>query len=124
MRWLMTLLPRTLTYFFNQKIPWLYKLILLLPVLWYLTPVARLANALPLLGLLDAFTIILVTLALFTSACSRYLQSKARKEKVSEASETVDGVARPAARPVEIIEGEYYVIDHSQSEPQPRKKAS
>lgn|SRR5689334_9659318 len=102
MRWLLTLLPRTISYLFNEQIPFFYKLLLLIPVFWQFTPVARLSYALPVLGLLDEFTIILLTMALFTYLVGRYLQRKnPRKDEVTA--------------PLETIEGEYYVIDRKES---------
>lgn len=100
MRWLLNLLPRTISYLFNEQIPFFYKLILLIPIFWQFTPVARLSNALPILGLLDEFTVILLTMALFTYLVGRHLQRKAPKTDTVTTLET--------------IEGEYYVIDHQE----------
>ncbi len=99
MRWLLTLLPRTINYFLSERVPFYYKLLLLIPVFWMFTPVARIANAIPWFGLLDEFTIILLTMALFTYLVGRYLQRKAAKQ------------TPPPTVPLETIEGEYYVID-------------
>ena len=123
LRWLFTLLPRTLTYFFNQSVPWLYKLILLLPVLWYFTPIARIANTLPVVGLLDLATILLITLALFTSLSGRYLQRKVQRTAATSPDDS-SPTTYVRTQPLEIIEGEYYVIDRSQTQPQTFKKAS
>ncbi|MBN9392521.1 MAG: hypothetical protein J0I20_31090 [Chloroflexi bacterium] len=94
-RWLITLLPRTIKYFISEKVPFYYKLILLIPIFWALTPVARITNIWPILGLLDEFTIILLTMALFTWLVGRHQLSK----------------APPVTAKVEIIEGEYYIKD-------------
>ena len=96
-RWLITLLPRTIKYFISEKVPFYYKLILLIPIFWAFTPIARVSNLLPILGLLDEFTIILLTMALFTWLVGRY-----QLRKVPPPNPT---------RKVEIIEGEYYVKD-------------
>lgn len=98
LRWLFSLLPRTISYFLSEKVPFYYKLILLIPVFWAFTPVARISNILPILGLLDEFTIALLTMALFTWLVSRYQLRK----NPPEASKTAK---------VEIIEGEYYIKD-------------
>jgi hypothetical protein len=100
-RWLLTLLPRTINYFFSEKVPFYYKFVLLIPVLWFFTPIARLANALPLLALVDDFTIILLTMALFTYLVGHYFQRKQPRP------------TEPIT-PLEIIEGEYYVLDQKQ----------
>ncbi len=107
LRWLIGLLPRTISYASSEKVPFLYKLILLLPVLWFFTPVARLTNLVPIIGLLDEFTVILLAMALFTSLVGRYLKRKEVRQ---------EGPSR--SKPLEIIEGEYYVAE------QPKSKAS
>lgn len=95
-RWLLTLLPRTINYFFSASIPFLYKLTLLLPVLWMFTPIARITNVIPVAGVLDEFTVSLLTMGLFTSLSSRFLK---RKEEAAQ-----------NGQPVEIVEGEYYEV--------------
>ena len=94
-RWLITLLPRTIKYFLSEKVPFYYKLILLFPIFWEFTPLARITNLSPVLGLLDEFTILLLTMALFTWLVGRY---QLRKNPHQTAK-------------VEIIEGEYYIKD-------------
>jgi hypothetical protein len=94
-RWLITLLPRTIKYFLSEKVPFYYKLILLFPIFWEFTPLARITNLSPVLGLLDEFTILLLTMALFTWLVGRY---QLRKNP-------------PPTAKVEIIEGEYYIKD-------------
>ena len=93
--WLINLLPRTLKYFFSEKVPFYYKLVLLFPIFWAFTPIARITYLLPILGLLDEFTIILLTMALFTWLVGRY---QLRKNP-------------PQTAKVEIIEGEYHIKD-------------
>ncbi len=95
LRWLISLLPRTISYFLSEKVPFYYKLTLLIPIFWAFTPVARITNVLPILGLLDEFTIILLTMALFTWLVGRY---QLRKNP-------------PVVANVEIIEGDYYIKD-------------
>ena len=95
MRWLITLLPRTIKYFLSEKVPFYYKLVLLFPIFWEFTPIARITNIAPVFGLLDEFTIILLTMALFTWLVGRY---QVRKNP-------------PTTAKVEVIEGEYYVKD-------------
>ncbi len=98
MRWLFSLLPRTINYFFSEQVPFFYKALLLIPVLWEFTPVARITNLLPpLVGILDEFTVILLTMALFT-----YLVERRQRRKTQNQT----------SAPLEIIEGEYYVADH------------
>ncbi len=110
MRWLLTLLPRTINYLFNERVPFFYKLIMLLPILWLFTPIARLSSAVPVLGLLDEFTVVLLSMALFTHLVSRYLLSRIKKDQPATSA------------PLEIIEGEYYVIDRQPDET--KKKAT
>lgn len=95
MRWLISLLPRTIKYFLSDKVPFYFKLVLLFPIFWQFTPIARISNLLPILGLLDEFTVILLTMALFTWLVGRY---QLRKNP-------------PTIPKVEIIEGEYYIKD-------------
>ncbi|HEX2916075.1 MAG TPA: hypothetical protein VH186_35260 [Chloroflexia bacterium] len=95
--WLLTLLPRTIGYFLNQQVPFIFKIILLLPVVWAFTPIGRATDVIPLLGLLDEFTMTLIAMALFTFISGRYLNRKNPAGKESA--------------PLEIIEGEYYVAD-------------
>src|SRR4051812_49061217 len=95
LRWLISLLPRTINYFLSDKVPFYYKLTLLIPIFWAFTPVARITNVLPILGLLDEFTIPLLTMALFTWLVGRY---QLRKNP-------------PVETKVEIIEGDYYIKD-------------
>jgi hypothetical protein len=97
-RWLITLLPRTIKYFISEKVPFYYKLILLIPIFWAFTPIARISNIWPILGLLDEFTVILLTMALFTWLVGRYQLRKAPPVTTN-------------APKIEIIEGEYYVKD-------------
>ncbi len=98
MRWLISLLPRTTNYFLNDGVPFYYKLLLLIPVFWLFTPVARIANIIPVVGLLDEFTVILLTMALFTHLVGGYLRRKDANNGKKE-------------KPSEIIEGEYYVVE-------------
>jgi hypothetical protein len=98
LRWLFSLLPRTISYFLSEKVPFYYKLVLLIPVFWAFTPVARITNIYPIFGLLDEFTITLLTMALFTWLVGRYQLRK----NPPDASKTAK---------VEIIEGEYYIKD-------------
>ncbi len=98
LRWLLSLLPRTISYFLSEKVPFYYKLVLLIPVFWAFTPIARITNIYPIFGLLDEFTITLLTMALFTWLVSRYQLRKNPPDVTKTA-------------PVEIIEGEYYIKD-------------
>lgn len=98
LRWLISLLPRTINYFLSDKVPFYFKFTLLIPVFWAFTPIARLTNIYPILGLLDEFTVILLTMALFTWLVGRY---QLRKNPPANAQ----------TAKVEIIEGEYYIKD-------------
>ncbi|MDB5082725.1 MAG: hypothetical protein JWP00_4649 [Chloroflexi bacterium] len=102
LRWLISLLPRTITYFLSEKVPFYYKLTLLIPVLWAFTPIARITNVFPILGILDEFTVILLTMALFTWLVGRYELRK---------NPPADGKTAP----VEVIEGDFYVNDKPSS---------
>ncbi|MEI6045179.1 MAG: hypothetical protein WCS37_12580 [Chloroflexota bacterium] len=101
MRWFFTLLPRTIRYLGDGRVPFYYKILPFLFIFFFFTPVARLMSLIPLLGLLDEFTILLLSLALFT-----YLSEKVLKRKMARQQEDVAN-----STPLEIIEGDYKVMD-------------
>jgi hypothetical protein len=101
MRWFFTLLPRTIRYLADRRVPFYYKVLPFLFIPFFFTPVARLMSLVPVLGLLDEFTILLISLALFT-----WLSEKALKRR--EAREARNNP--PVTRPSQIIEGDYEVL--------------
>ena len=112
-------------YLFNGQIPWFYKLTLLLPVIWNSTPIGEVAVLLPIVNIIDEFGVLFLTMWLFTSLCQNFLQRKVRRTYASEAGQhTATYYTQAAAKPPEIVEGEYYVIDPTQKEAPQYRKAS
>lgn len=111
MRWLLTLLPRTIRYMGDGRVPFYYKVLPFLFIPFFFTPVARLLTMVPLLGILDEFTILLLSLLLFTWLSEKAIQ---RKLKHQHDEETVN------TAPSEIIEGDFTVV--SQTEKVVRRK--
>jgi hypothetical protein len=102
MKWFFTLLPRTIRYLGDGRVPFYYKFLPFLFILFFFTPVARLMSLVPLLGLLDEFTILLISLAIFTKLSEKVIRKKvARQEEVN-------------SKPLEIIEGDYKVVEQSE----------
>jgi hypothetical protein len=101
-RWLFTLLPRTVRYLGDKRVPFIYKFLPFLFIPFFFTPVARLLTLVPVLGLIDEFTIALIGMALFTWLAEKALKRYATKHphKTTEA-------------PLQIIEGEYLVVAES-----------
>ncbi|MEI7554824.1 hypothetical protein [Candidatus Chlorohelix sp.] len=92
MRWFLTLLPRTIGNLIDKRVPFLYKLIPFLVIPFYFTPVGRLFHAYSIWGLLDDFTIILLSAALFTWLSGNYLRKKYPKnDKGNSVKTTIEG---------------------------------
>ena len=103
MRWLFTLLPRTWRYMNDARVPFYYKFLPFTFIAFFFTPVARIMSLIPVAGLLDEFTILLLSLALFT-----YLSDKVIKRKDAR-QESKGGATSVTA--LEVLEGEYQVIE-------------
>ncbi len=110
MRWLFSLLPRTFRYMSDKRVPIFYKILPFSFILFFLTPIARLLALVPVLGLVDEFTILLLSLALFT-----YLSDKALKRWEARHP-------NKATTSAQIIEGEYVVVAQT-ARPLKRKEA-
>lgn len=100
-RWLITLLPRTIRYLGDSRVPFYYKVLPFLFIPFFFTPVARLLSLVPILGLLDEFTILLLSLLLFTYLSDKAIQSKlARMRRENPEPE----------QSIEVIEGDYTIV--------------
>lgn len=98
MGWFFTLLPRTLGYLADKRVPFYYKVIPFLVVPFFFTPLDRITNIYPIWGLLDNFMIVLLSAWLFTWLAAGHIRSK-----YSNGNGEGETVANT-------IEGEYTVV--------------
>jgi uncharacterized membrane protein YkvA (DUF1232 family) len=99
LRYLFLLLPRTYQYLLNKSVPLYYKWLPFIGLLFFFTPIARILNAYPPLGLLDEFTISLIGMAVFTWLSKRKLQQTLKTETVAN------------NEPAKVIEGDFEVVE-------------
>ncbi|NQV12800.1 MAG: DUF1232 domain-containing protein [Parcubacteria group bacterium] len=70
--------------FFDKKVPWIYKIIPVISIIYLIFPFDFISDYLPILGQLDDLTVIGGSLAIFTKLARQY------KQKNEQGSESQD----------------------------------
>jgi hypothetical protein len=98
LRYLFLLVPRTYQYLINSSVPFYYKWLPFIGLLFFFTPIARILTPIPVLGMVDELTLSLMGMGIFNWLSRRKLQEKLKTEKTDY------------PEPTQTIEGEFEVI--------------
>jgi uncharacterized membrane protein YkvA (DUF1232 family) len=101
LRYVFLLLPRTYQYLKDKSVPLYYKWLPFIGLAFFFTPIARVLNAYPPLGLIDEFTFTIIGMVVFTWLSRQHLQ---RLEAKMQTETVKDNVS------FKEIEGEYEVV--------------
>lgn len=67
--------------FFDKNVPWIYKTIPVISVIYLIFPFDFISDYLPILGQLDDLTVIGGSLAIFSKLAHQYKENKGKNEK-------------------------------------------
>jgi hypothetical protein len=65
LRYLFLLVPRTYQYLINSSVPFYYKWLPFIGLLFFFTPIARILTPIPVLGMVDELTLSLMGMGIF-----------------------------------------------------------